>query len=58
MPKPVLHFLLIPLAVVIASAGEFPPPAVDIPAPSKKEQATVVLSGGCFWGMETVFERL
>ena len=58
MPKSALRFLLIPLAAVLASAGEFPPPAVDIPAPSKKEQATAVLSGGCFWGMEAVFERL
>jgi peptide-methionine (S)-S-oxide reductase len=38
------------------SAAEFPAPAVDPPAPAKT--ATAVLSGGCFWGVEAVFERL
>jgi peptide-methionine (S)-S-oxide reductase len=33
-----------------------PAPAVDIPATSGPQ--TAVLAGGCFWGMEGVFERL
>jgi peptide-methionine (S)-S-oxide reductase len=40
------------------SAAEFPAPAVDIPAPAAKQTASVVLAGGCFWGVEAVFERL
>jgi peptide-methionine (S)-S-oxide reductase len=40
------------------SAAEFPAPAVDIPAPPAKQTATVVLAGGCFWGVEAVFEHL
>lgn len=51
-------WLAIPLAVSIASAAEFPAPAVDIPAAASKQKATAVLAGGCFWGVEAVFERL
>jgi len=46
------------LTAAIACAAEFPAPAVDIPAPPTKQKATLVLSGGCFWGVEAVFERL
>ncbi len=45
-------------AGVILNAAEFPAPAVDIPAPQAKQTATVVLAGGCFWGVEAVFDRL
>ncbi len=50
--------LVISLAVFSASAAEFPAPAVDIPAAEGKGKATAVLAGGCFWGVEAVFERL
>jgi peptide-methionine (S)-S-oxide reductase len=45
-------------AAFLLSAAEFPAPAVDIPAPAAKQTASVVLAGGCFWGVEAVFERL
>jgi peptide-methionine (S)-S-oxide reductase len=45
-------------AAFMLGAAEFPAPAVDIPAPAAKQTASVVLAGGCFWGVEAVFERL
>jgi peptide-methionine (S)-S-oxide reductase len=40
------------------SAAEFPAPAVDIPSPAAKQTASIVLAGGCFWGVEAVFDRI
>lgn len=40
-----------------ASNATLPNPATDISTSTAKGK-TVVLSGGCFWGMEAVFERL
>jgi peptide-methionine (S)-S-oxide reductase len=47
-----------PLAMFVAAAAEFPAPATDIPQAATKQKATAVLAGGCFWGVEAVFERL
>ena len=42
---------------VSAAAANVPVPPPDTPAMMKGTQ-TAVLSGGCFWGMQGVFERL
>ncbi len=48
----------LPLLAATLSAANFPAPAVDSPKAPTKGQATAVLAGGCFWGVEGVFEQL
>jgi peptide-methionine (S)-S-oxide reductase len=49
--------LLAGITVLALSAAAFPdPPAEQAPAPAAS--AKIVLAGGCFWGMEGVFESL
>ncbi len=36
----------------------FPKPAVDVPLAVGKSPQTAVLAGGCFWGVQAVFEHL
>ena len=53
MLKRILFCAAMPLA-----AANFPDPATDIPAANAKAKETIVLAGGCFWGVEAVFESL
>lgn len=43
------------LALLIGVAGRFSPAGSGLPA---SDSRTVVLAGGCFWGVEAVFEHL
>ncbi|MEP6715012.1 MAG: peptide-methionine (S)-S-oxide reductase MsrA [Terriglobia bacterium] len=48
----------VPLFAAALMAATFPdPPAIATTAPAAKK-ATVVLAGGCFWGMQGVFEHV
>jgi len=50
--------ILVLLCVGCLTAANVPPPATDLPSPGAGKVATAVLSGGCFWGVEAVYERL
>jgi len=49
--------IAVQFATLSLFAAGFPDPAVDTPRTSGKTE-TAVLAGGCFWGMEGVFESL
>jgi peptide-methionine (S)-S-oxide reductase len=46
------------IAVFGVAAAQWNSVAADQPAPASKTAQQVVLAGGCFWGMEAVFESL
>jgi peptide-methionine (S)-S-oxide reductase len=73
-PRLVFGILLLPLVISgcglpaaksIANSGtataqaiKMIDPAIDLPATKVKGTQTIVLAGGCFWGVEAVFEQL
>ncbi len=44
--------------VATARAAELPDPALDAPLAPGHGQDSVVLAGGCFWGMQAVFQHV
>lgn len=50
--------LAAPIATAASSATPLPDPAVDTPLAQAAGTGTAVLAGGCFWGVEGVFEHV
>ena len=50
-------FALAPLAASAEPAVVIPPPAVEAPAPAAGLE-TAVLAGGCFWGVQAVYQHV
>lgn len=42
----------------VLKAADFPEPKVDLPLATASSKETLVLAGGCFWGVEAVFDRV
>jgi peptide-methionine (S)-S-oxide reductase len=57
VPNTVFSSSAADLAPEIAARMKIDPP-IDIPIAKVKGEQTIVLAGGCFWGVEAVFENL
>lgn len=65
MTRNLLSLLLVPLAALFMFAAAnaesvvvLPPPAIDRPVASAGASETAVLAGGCFWGVQAVFQHV
>ncbi len=57
VPQPILSGSAADSAPVIMAGMKIDPP-INLPAAKVKGEQTIVLAGGCFWGVEAVFEQL
>jgi len=54
----VLWGLLCGAVACFAGSLAFPSPAADAPLAARRGQQTAVVSGGCFWGIQAVFQHV
>lgn len=45
-------------ASLVYANPKIPPPTTDVPLASAPGKQTTVFAGGCFWGVQSVFERV
>jgi peptide-methionine (S)-S-oxide reductase len=50
--------MLLPTGCRAVAKNPFPAPVSDAPLSTKPGQETAVFAGGCFWGTQSVFERV
>src|SRR5580693_4273060 len=50
--------IMIPAFALGLMGAGFPDPPAEQPAPAGAKKVTLVLAGGCFWGMQGVFEHV
>jgi peptide-methionine (S)-S-oxide reductase len=58
LPSSFLLLTFLPELACAATRGPVPPPKVDAELAPSPGRQTAVFAGGCFWGVQAVFERV